>query len=369
MRGLCSIVFAAFTFVYLYYYQADVLTAAQHVLSKGMTHYNHFVGAVVITACLVLLQCGVYRLCRHTGIALGLTFVPSALCLAALTDVSLDGAGGISFCGWGIGLPVALGVYAMVVWLVSQSGLGGILDTTGCVIRSLWVNLLAVLACAVGVCLIGNGDSNFHARMRAERLIVGADYDGALDAIKALGTSDDPNMTMLAAYALSRKGCMADHLFEYPISRGSSALIPSEAAGTSLVMYPDSLMYGYMGGWFKQPMSASHYFGFLLSHHRLKRHAVDYWLCSLLMDKRLDRFAADVGRFYTINDSLPRHYREALVLYKHRHASPLVVYSDNVTEADFQDFQSMQEKYPNPSERRTRLRDTYGNTYWYYYTY
>ena len=38
-------------------------------------------------------------------------------------------------------------------------------------------------------------------------------------------------------------------------------------------------------------------------------------------------------------------------------------------DADFQDFQQMEHKFANPEERRNAIRDTYGNTYWYYYEY
>ena len=38
-------------------------------------------------------------------------------------------------------------------------------------------------------------------------------------------------------------------------------------------------------------------------------------------------------------------------------------------EADFQDFQTLERKFSNAMERNAALRDTYGNTYWYYYLY
>ena len=54
-RVMCTFVFTLFCFYYLYCYQADLLTVTQHILSKGQTHYNHFVGAVLIT---ILDRCG-----------------------------------------------------------------------------------------------------------------------------------------------------------------------------------------------------------------------------------------------------------------------------------------------------------------------
>ena len=57
-RVLCTFVFTLFSFFFLYFYQADLMTIIQHVLSEGQTHYNHFVGAVLITIVLLLIQIG-----------------------------------------------------------------------------------------------------------------------------------------------------------------------------------------------------------------------------------------------------------------------------------------------------------------------
>ena len=53
------LIFVAFIFLYLYYYQSDTLTYVQHVLSNGKTHYNSLVGGIIITVIsyiIVLLQ-------------------------------------------------------------------------------------------------------------------------------------------------------------------------------------------------------------------------------------------------------------------------------------------------------------------------
>lgn len=46
--------------------QADLLTVTQHILSKGQTHYNHFVGAVLITILAMLMQIGVVDIQKAT---------------------------------------------------------------------------------------------------------------------------------------------------------------------------------------------------------------------------------------------------------------------------------------------------------------
>ena len=41
-----------------------------------------------------------------------------------------------------------------------------------------------------------------------------------------------------------------------------------------------------------------------------------------------------------------------------------------ITEADFADYQQLEHSEPNNKVlRQNLLRDTYGNTYWYYYEY
>ena len=44
-------------------------------------------------------------------------------------------------------------------------------------------------------------------------------------------------------------------------------------------------------------------------------------------------------------------------------------YHDNVLDADFEDMQKLEKSIADARERQTALRDTYGNTYWYYYMY
>ena len=73
---VCLLVFVVFTFVYLYFYQADVLAAGQHVLSGGQTHYRRLVGAVLITLVLLILQRFIFHL---TPIVTDFCFVTHAI--------------------------------------------------------------------------------------------------------------------------------------------------------------------------------------------------------------------------------------------------------------------------------------------------
>lgn len=82
-------------------------------LLQGQTHYNHLIGASLITFILLLVQRGVSRLCQGVRVANSLTYVPSALLLTFLTSAHPDITyGGFSFGGWAIALPVLLVVFA-----------------------------------------------------------------------------------------------------------------------------------------------------------------------------------------------------------------------------------------------------------------
>lgn len=101
-----------------------------------------------------------------------------------------------------------------------------------------------------------------------------------------------------------------------------------------------------------------------------KRHTIDYMLTKFLLDKDIDGFAKRIRKCYQLDSAyVPKHFREALVLYTHMRGNPSVVYHDNVMDADFQDYQALAKSFADSVMRANALRDTYGNTYWYYYQY
>lgn len=365
---ICTSLFAVFAFVYLYFYQADLLTVMQHVFSKGQTHYDQMIGAIVITAILVLLQMGVANVCRKVRMASGFTLVPSALALAMLTDVHFMGGGAFSLGSWGWALPVLLLVYALLVWGSFKTKFSEFMaERIASPCRSLWINLAIVFLLMAMVCLSSNGDKAYHVRIHTEQCLLKGDYDAAMATIRRCDKPDSC-LTMLTAYTLSRRGMLADRLFEFPLTGHSAALLPN-GGSTRFEMLQDSTVFLYLGGWFVQKLSARRYFSFLQRHGMLNKAAVDYMLCSFLLDKDLDSFVDNVGKYYTINDSLPKHYKEALLLYTHLHSTPRLVYANDVMNADYQDYQKMESSFGDARERKNELRGTYGNTYWFYYQY
>lgn len=366
-RVVCLTAFCVFTFLYVMFFQADLLTVVQHILSRGATHYNHFVGAVVITFVLQLLQIGIGRISRAIHTLWALTYVPSFLCLIALTSayVTLDGS--VSFGSWKWLLPVCLIASVILLWTAGEGLVKFQSEDKPVYARKLWINLLIMLIGLLTVCGLGNCDKVFHVRAHMEQCLLNGDNDAALSA-SSVSNIHDKNIMMLTALALSKKNQLGERLFEYELCGGAESLLP-DGKNTSLLIYPDSAMYSHLGGWYVQRMSTEKYLDYLKRHGRLNKFSVDYLLCSYLLNRDIDSFAHTLKKFYEINDSLPKHYKEALLLYSHKRANPCVVYSNNVMNADFQDFRSLEISCKNPLERQTKLRDSYGNTYWYYYQY
>ena len=371
IRVVCTFVFTLFSFFYLYYFQSDVLTVSQHVFSKGQTHYDHFVGATLITLVLLLLQIGVVNICRKVHMAWAFTFVPSALCLAALTDVEPSDVDGMLHFSSGVYLlPIGLIVFGLLVWTAKATGL---LQSLSFTVRStqrlLWNNLLVLLLCMLFVCTCGNGSKVYHARAHVEQCIMDGRVDEALLAIENCGSGDE-NLTMLTAYSLAQKNALAERLFEFPVKGGSEALTPY-AKNMKFELIADSVFYSKLGGWYVQRMPTMKYLDYQRRHGRMNSMAIDYLLCGYLLDRNIDAFAANVTKYYEVNDSvaLPKHYKEALVMYTHLRSTPRVIYNNNVMNTDFEDFQKLEKSVADERERQTALRDTYGNTYWYYYQY
>lgn len=369
VRSLCAAAFILFTFFYLYFFQADMLAMMQHVLSGGMTHYNRTVGAVLITFLLFLLQFGVQRVTSLSGVLHALTYFPSLVLLTLLTGIDNDFDVDRSFGLWVWLAPLLLLLFAGLVLVLRKNGLNG----SGQYFRSslprvLWVNSLLLVLQFLMVCSGGNTDEVFHYRLRMERLMADEKYEEAL-TVGENSLSTDENLTMLRAFALSRTRQLGERLFEYPLVGGSNALLPDGKDIRCMLISSGDIIKN-LGIRKKGRMNTMTYLQYLERSGLAMKSVTDYLLCGYLLDRDLDSFVREVRRKYNITSpTLPKYYREALTLYTHLRANPVVVYHNEVLDADYADFQELEKKYPDSAERSSYVRDTYGNTYWYYYFY
>ena len=238
---VCLLVYVVFTFVYLYFYQADVLAAGQHVLSGGQTHYRRLVGAVLITLVLLILQRFIFHLTQLRKRAHALTYLPSLLVLTVITDVSSNIDLGFSFGGWLIAVPlIAVGYGFLVVLLRKMEPFEPLSTGSGFLSRTSWINLLTMVVMFLLVGLFSNGDTAFHYRMRMERLLLDGKNKEAL-RVGRKSEVTDPSLTMLRAYALAREGQLGNRFFEFPVTEATASLLP-DGKKARVVIMPDSLI-------------------------------------------------------------------------------------------------------------------------------
>ena len=374
IRLMCAIVFLLFSFSYLYYFQADILAVAQHVLSKGMTRYNPLVGALLITLALQLLQLLVYALLRLRKRSHALTYLPSMLLLAVLTDVNTDIDHQFSLGAWWWLFPLII-----ILWLPLALFARALRDIepesepVGLFSRAMWINMLVMCFLIIIVVSVGNTNAVFHYKMRAESALLRGDYQHALKmGNRSLET--DTDLQMIRMYALSRTGEMAECLFQYPVAGNSSTMLPVEGQ-SHFSMYPTDSLYKFLGARPKGEMTTARYLELMQRRDTVDdKRIADYQLCGLLLDKRIDDFVLALRQHYaegdTLNiDRLPKHYREAMTLYTHLRSKPVMVYRNSVMDEDWKNLQELEAAYPDPTERKGKVEEHYRGTYWYYFEY
>lgn len=367
LHSACAIVFVLFVFFYLYSFQADLLFMVQHVLSEGTTHYDTLIGSVVITLILYLVHVGARRISDFGDRLYWLTFFPSLLLLTALTGVD-SGFTSIPFNGFWLWLtPLLLGVYVCLSLLFKSMG-SGRTATNDIFVGLLWKNLLPMACMFIAVCMCSNSNQTFHYRLRVEKLLSSGSYSAALQVGKD-AYDTDKSLTMLRIYALSKSKLLGEELFEYPLEGGSDALLP-DGKDVRCLFYPEERIVKSLSIRKKGVMKPMGYLAYIERNGLAMRPVTDYILCGYLLDKNLDGFVNEVRRRYNLSSpSLPKHYREALTLYTHLRSNPILVFHNEVMDADYADFQKLVRKYSNAEERESHVRDSYGGTYWFYYFY
>ena len=189
--------------------------------------------------------------------------------------------------------------------------------------RRIWqVSLiLAMLVLVAGIAFDSSDVDRYADKMEA--LMADGRYQDALE-VGARSDKTSSRLQLLRIQALEHEHQLGERLFAYPVKRPSGSMA---------------------------------------------RQGGDQELCAFLIDKKLDRFAAALPKYYSSLDNLPRYYREALVLYNHLRSNPVVVYHDTVLDTDYSDMQELERRYPDRRARHMAVFQQYEDTYWYYYEY
>ena len=370
---VCAVLFVLFSFFWLYWFQADLIAVAQHTLSRGVTHYDRTVGAVIITAVLMVVQRVVVAVTRLYGRSHALTYAPSLMGLALMGDVSVGEGDQLSFacCRW-VGL-VALVLWVVLVWTAKKVlPFGPVKEHSGLFSRRVWINTLLMVAMIGAVAAVSNTHAVLHFRAHAEVALSKGDCAEALRVGRRSHETDE-SLTMLRVYALSRSRQLGDRLFSYPLKGTGSDIVPTGDSRSHLLLLPADSLWRHLGARPKSGMDTQRYLQALESDTMGTRAVADYVLCAALIDRDLDAFVGALGRFGLLSDStadaLPRHYREALILYTHQRSHPVTVYHHAVMDEDWDNLQELERRHADTPGRKTAVRERYAGSYWYYYFY
>lgn len=367
IRVMCAIVFVSFSLAWLYF-QSDVLAMTQHVLSGGLTHYNPFLGALIITFVLFIFQQGVYALTRLKNRVHALTYVPSMLMLALLTEMSLKIDNGDNYhYPWQWFLLILL-VWGLITFLAVKMKVVEKDSSFPLFSRLGWINILIMVIQMMLVAWLGNTNAVFHYRMQMESLLAKGAFSRAAD-VGRKSLESDANLLMLRMYALAHEDALGERLFVYPVTGSSCQMLPTNGQSRMLMCPVDSL-YKYLGARPAEPMDPERYLKMLQRRDSVPRKTIaDYLLCGYLIDKDLDHFVSEIGNYYTIDEHLPKHYREALTLYTHLRSNPIQVYQEPVMEEDYRNMKDIENHYSKKTERKGYVEKAYRGTYWFYYQY
>ena len=370
VRTVCAIVFLLFVAIYVFFYQEDTLALTQHILSGGATIYSRVIGGIIITIVLALLHFTTAKVMRTKPLCIyALSCFPSLYILAMLTD--FDTSQPLSpWRWWAILMPLAAAVWWGVVYFLGELlryRCSDIRHEEGYLARTLGCNIFILAAMMIGVGLLSNSNDITHYRLRMERLLMHGEYAKALEVGKA-SDKTDASLTMLRVFALAHEGRLGDELFKYPVRGTSASIVPELSDGKMLMLSPDSV-YRMLGAIPRHGQTTKNYLKAIVKSGQATKAAIEYRLCGMLIDKDLDGFVNLLMKTHKIDDTLPLHYREALILYTHRRSSPKVVFSNTVMDTDYDDMQRLEAETKSPGERRIQIYKQFSGTYWEYFDY
>ena len=351
------VLFTSFCFCFLSGLESDILLLfLTKTIGQPIPDFPYLY-AFLFTAILIGIQMLLNRKLKFDGKRHALSFVPSFLLLALTTSV-------IPECSF---VTVLLLASTLTIFVIFCCICRHCSSESATFPQLLIPNLACMLGCFAFVSLVSNTNDEFHYELRIQNIYVKGDYKKAL-LVGNESLASNRRLTALRALSLARIGKMGESLFEYPISENDTDLFLHHSDVNYMILPMDSItsVIGYVPSEkdYMLQMSNRLHSTYLSRYPSLR----DYWLCTLLLQKRLDDFAIWLPRFYNVSDKLPKHYREALILYRSLFVHPRIIYDGTASEeANYADFMDLADKYADAVERKNNLRRLYGGTYWWFF--
>ena len=364
---VCGLLFSIFSFIYLFVFQRDILEAFHFSLAHGKTHFSPFGSAFVMTLTLLLLRWAINRLVGLKNQFISLTYLPSFFVLMAISDIGRDvyTQNTHTFWLWMLPILVVTFIGSLIIYKRKLHTLTPV--SSGSKLSSINTNLVFMLLCCIATPIVGNTDTQFHYELQVERCLRERNLD---EAMRVGGKSMEASRTLtsLRAFTLSQNGMLGEKLFTYPQYYGVDGLFFADDS-LAVLRYTNDSLFDYLGA---SPRTAEGKLQFLhdICYKDEGRYtALDYYLSALLLDKRLESFATAISDFYDKEDSLPCHYREALLLYQKKNPQAVMMQQDSCLIQKFSDYQDRKQDLVLDAGNDNLMRREYGETYWWYYDY
>ena len=363
IRIICAVLFATFSFLYVYLFQGELLALVQDHLAQGQTSNNTLVTALVITMLLMALQFFLNRAGQLHGRYEALSYLPSCVLLALITKV--DNAYAYSWVLWVVAPLVVSVLYIMVVWINRNT----LQLRDAKFLGSLLPNLGVLVALFLFTGWYGNNNSVEHMELAAWKHA----HDGKYERVLEVGKKSsycNADLTALRNLALAKTGQLGDRLFAYPQSYGSAGLLMNRY-NVQTPSYGAVEYYSLLGATPYGGEKASAFYKRLLQQSPSEEYR-NLYASSLLLDKELEAFVAftiDSNQPAETLSEAPKHYQEAWMIYNEQNPFTPITFVPNATVAQrYQRYLALREQYATePIVMQNLCKRQFGDTYWYYY--
>lgn len=387
--------FISIGYIYLYFFQGDLMSMTQHILSHGRTTYHITLYTLIIMSVLTVLGIVISRFLYLPIRTLALAWFPSCWILGLMTRVSLHipGVQNDSASIWWFVISAIIYLFSLVLaQLYNQNR-----NENSSLSTLLSPNLALMVLSFSFLFATGNTNRLIHDELRLEKYAYNEDYDEVISHTDRKSMLSRP-MMYLRTYALSKQGKLGDELFTHPYLLGSDALLPQLIDSLRPYNMP-SAFRKHLGGMPIHDMSVTNFMRYLTADSLCSNTAKEYLLCALLLDCNIDEFRDSLASFYIPSDSLaqfdqllknrkpwikksnidtktmsianlPRHFAEALTLDNAHNPSPISVLTPEKNRVNIfiePSDTTFNANYKIFLQDSLGASDTYKKTYWYYY--
>ena len=381
ISAVCAALFVIITFLYFYSFQGDILRMTQYSWSHHETSYDCLTGGVILTIVALLIKSLTSAVLSFPARVKTLSYFPAMMLSGVVTSGTVDDKGNVSISWWVICIAVVvLMLFPLVVSRLNYYySYNNPFRGTRSSVAEWRSNILMLLMSTLVMYGIGNTDRSLHTRLAVERLC----HEGKFDEALAYGVpknDHDTALTMWRAYALSRQSSsfattnMGECLFHYNIGNTQTTLLPHSINEPHALLrdcYPIWQSLGFVPRNIDEdPVK---YLQRELRRGTARPAAIDYLLCTTLINKDLDTFVDFLPCYYDGKQELPKHYAEAVIIYKSTHRdndsnkSLDSLKIGEAVKADYKDFHELLRSKKPMHVKQADIKDNYFGTYWYYY--